>query len=103
MGEVVYVLGDAAVEPAEPVQLGQRAMGRIGRCGADQRIGGPPELPVTTPALETAHEVLVGELARIEPRPDAAGAAKVRDAGFRADARAGEDDRPAGLSKQGCQ
>jgi hypothetical protein len=98
--EIVYVLRDAAVQPPEAIQLGQGAVGRVGSGRPDDRVRGAPQRPVAAPTLVTAGEILVGELARIEAGPEAAGATKVRDAGLGAHPGAGEYHGAAGLGEQ---
>ena len=67
---------------------------------ADHGIRDAAERPVAASALDTADEVPIGELARIEPIPETAGAAKIRDARLGADPGAREGDAPAGAGEQ---
>jgi hypothetical protein len=90
--EIVDVLRDAAVEPPEPVQLGQGEVGGIRRRRPDEGVRDASQRPVPASTLVTADEIPVGELAGIEAAPHAAGAAEVRDAGLGADAGAREGD-----------
>src|SRR5262245_14393920 len=81
--EVVDVLGDDAIEPAETPQSDEGVVTGIGF--------GAAELPVApAPGLGT-DEVLESELARIEAIPDTARAAEVRNSRLRAHAGPRED------------
>jgi len=84
--KVVDVLRDAAVQAVEAVKLGERQVRRVRPGGPDDGIGDPAELPVLPSAADAAHEVLVGELARVDPiqRPRTA---KVGNAGLGASLR----------------
>ena len=65
-------------------------MAAVGLRLAHRRIGCKPPPPGLAPRLVRCEEV--GKVDRPHPRPDAAGAAEVGNARFRADPRAGEDD-----------
>src|SRR5215813_3641448 len=81
--EVVDVLGDDAIEPAETPQSDEGVVTRIG--------DGAAELPVAPAPGLGADEVLEGELARIEAIPDTAWAAEVRNSRLGAHAGPRED------------
>src|SRR5262244_1517542 len=96
--EVVDVLGDDAIEPAETPQRDEGVVTGIGFGATDHRIDGAAELPVTpAPGLGT-DEVLESELARIEAIPDTARAAEVRNSrlGAREDHGALRSKHPVG-------
>ena len=86
--QAIGVLGDHRPQVAELLQLDQRAVCRIG-------------LGIAAAVVEAVRPVLgrilsegvdVGHLVGIELGPESAFAAKVRDAAFHRDARAGEGD-----------
>ena len=63
--EVVDVLGDDAVQPAQRLQLGNRLMGGIG-AGVLEQIAGEEEAPLLPAGLRTREEFVDGEILRIE-------------------------------------
>src|SRR5436853_7899168 len=95
--QAIGVLGDHRPQVAELLQLDQRAMSRI-------RLGIAPAVveavrPVLGRILPEGADV--GHLIGIELGPEAAFAAKVRDAAFHRDARAGEGHARTGPAEEG--
>ena len=90
----VDVLGDHGRGGAALDQGGNRAVPAVGS-GLENRIVGGELLPPVAAALFGGGEE-VGELDRLDFRPQAAGAAEIGNPRFGADAGAGEDHRPAG-------
>lgn len=99
--KAVDVLSDHARDFALRDQMSDRAMASIGLGLGDSFVDGDFSAPRFASCFFRGYE-----LAKVDWlvfSPDAAGASKVGNAGFGADARAGEDDRAAALGKKCSQ
>ena len=94
----VDVLGDDGADLAAPHQRVDGAVAAIGLGAAESVLHRKAAPPGLAPRLLGGEELV--EIDRRHLRPDAAGAAEIGDAGFGADAGAGEHDGAARLGDQ---
>src|SRR3546814_14603981 len=85
----VDVLGDDVADDAAPDECRDGQMAAVGFGRGHRLVRLDLAAPGLAARLDRGDEVLI--IDRLEARPDPARAAEVRNAGFRADARPGED------------
>ena len=99
--QAIHILGDDMAQYPQIDQCGQRLMAAVGLDVPHGSAEFQMHLPALAARCLRTEEII--EENRLESRPQAIGAAKVRDARCRADAGAGKGYASPGLGQQGGQ